>query len=102
MRVIVTAIVSFKQRTVCIINVWGCAEILPSFSFQLSGPSDINFTLNNSNSPMTRPFSDFLGRFELSGVNCVLYSVVCSRRVYLLTFLFIYFFIDEQHINLQK
>ena len=29
MRTIVTAIVFFKQRTVCIINVWGCAEILP-------------------------------------------------------------------------
>ena len=29
MRAIVTAIVFFKQRTVCIINVWGCAEILP-------------------------------------------------------------------------
>ena len=26
----VTAIVFFKQRTVCIINVWGCAEILPT------------------------------------------------------------------------
>ena len=30
MRTIVTAIVFFKQRTVCIINVWGCAEILPN------------------------------------------------------------------------
>ena len=29
MRAIVTAIVFFKQRTVCIVNVWGCAEILP-------------------------------------------------------------------------
>ena len=29
MRAIVTAIVFFKQRTVCIINVWGRAEILP-------------------------------------------------------------------------
>ena len=29
MRAIVTAIVFFKQRTVCIINEWGCAEILP-------------------------------------------------------------------------
>ena len=34
MRTIVTAIVFFKQRTVCIINVGGCAEILPfSLSF---------------------------------------------------------------------
>ena len=31
MRAIVTAIVFFKQRTVCIINEWGCAEILPYF-----------------------------------------------------------------------
>ena len=29
MRATVTAIVFFKQRTVCIINEWGCAEILP-------------------------------------------------------------------------
>ena len=29
MRGIITAPVFFKQRTVCIINVWGCAEILP-------------------------------------------------------------------------
>ena len=30
MHAIVTAIVFFKQRTVCIINVWGCADILPT------------------------------------------------------------------------
>ena len=33
MRAIVTAIVFFKQRTICIINVWGCAEILPFVEF---------------------------------------------------------------------
>ena len=32
MRTIVTVIVFFKQRTACIINVWGCAEILPDAS----------------------------------------------------------------------
>ena len=36
MRAIVTAIVFFKQRTVCIINEWGCAEILP-----LTFPCDV-------------------------------------------------------------
>ena len=34
MRTIVTAIVFFKQRTVCIINVGGCAEILPKNALQ--------------------------------------------------------------------
>ena len=36
MRAIVTAIVSFKQKTVCIINVWGRAEILPKHIRKLS------------------------------------------------------------------
>ena len=35
MHAIVTAIVFFKQRTVCIINVWGCAEILPNKTLNL-------------------------------------------------------------------
>ena len=47
MRAIVTAIVFFKQRTVCIINVWGCAEILPRnllCIYTISGTSNISNT----------------------------------------------------------
>ena len=45
MRASVTAIVFFQQRTVCITNVWGCAEILPLILPALNLPSQCSLLL---------------------------------------------------------
>ena len=89
MRAIVTAIVFFKQRTVCIINVWGCAEILPnllSASFKIIHTVDFANERRLNSAPenaLFLPSSRLSHKYSYTGTSRTIHKADITENDYL-------------------